>query len=209
MEYWTTHSPFRSLRIFGPEDSWLFFGRDRDTDELLARLGRAPTLAVIGNSGSGKSSLIQAGLIPALRRGRFRNDGRWVDSWRVAVFRPSAAPFDYLAEALPGQLKPELSPEEHVDFIGVCKKKLPEGGETLRNAIVGPLNPRHPTSGDARILLVVDQFEEVFTLVDDKTTRELYINSLWLPHAWMVRFRCTWYWRCGRTSMRIAWIIQS
>ena len=63
-EYWTTHSPFRSLQIFGPEDSWLFFGRDRDTDELLTRLGRAPTLVVIGNSGSGKSSLIQAGLIP-------------------------------------------------------------------------------------------------------------------------------------------------
>jgi len=79
-EYWTTHSPFRSLRIFGPEDSWLFFGRDRDTGELLTRLGRAPTLAVIGNSGSGKSSLIQAGLVPALRRGRFRYGGKWVDS---------------------------------------------------------------------------------------------------------------------------------
>jgi hypothetical protein len=58
-EYWTTHSPLRSLQIFGPEDSWLFFGRDRDTDELLTRLGRTPTLAVIGNSGGGKSSLIQ------------------------------------------------------------------------------------------------------------------------------------------------------
>src|SRR5439155_17925946 len=52
-EYWTTHSPFRSLQTFGPEDSWLFFGRDHDTGELLARMGRAPTLAVIGNSGSG------------------------------------------------------------------------------------------------------------------------------------------------------------
>jgi hypothetical protein len=72
-EYWTNHSPFRSLRIFGPEDSWLFFGRDRDTSELLARLGRKPALAVIGNSGGGKSSLIQAGLIPALRRGRFQH----------------------------------------------------------------------------------------------------------------------------------------
>lgn len=80
-EYWTSHSPFRSLQVFGPEDSWLFFGRDRDIDELLTRLGRAPTLAVIGNSGSGKSSLIQAGLVPALRRGRFQHDGKSVDSW--------------------------------------------------------------------------------------------------------------------------------
>jgi hypothetical protein len=108
-EYWTTHSPFRSLQIFGLEDSWLFFGRDRDTDELLTRLGRAPTLAVIGNSGSGKSSLIQAGLIPALPRGRFQHGGKSVDSWRIAVFRPSASPFDYLAETLPRQLAPELS----------------------------------------------------------------------------------------------------
>jgi hypothetical protein len=67
-DYWTTHSPFRSLQVFEPEDSWLFFGRDSDTDELLARLGRAPVLVVIGNSGSGKSSLIRSGLVPALRR---------------------------------------------------------------------------------------------------------------------------------------------
>src|SRR6185369_492147 len=73
--YWTTHTPFRSLRTFGPDDSWLFFGRDRETDELLTRLGRAPVLVVVANSGSGKSSLIQAGLIPALQRGRYRADG--------------------------------------------------------------------------------------------------------------------------------------
>src|SRR5215467_2307312 len=112
IEYWTTHSPFRSLQIFGPEDSWLFFGRDHDTGELLTRLGRAPTLAVIGNSGSGKSSLIQAGLIPALRRGRFRYGATWVESWRTVIFRPSAAPFSYLAEVLPRQLAPGLSPKD-------------------------------------------------------------------------------------------------
>ena len=61
--YWTAHSPFRSLQVFEPEDSWLFFGRDSDSNELLSRLGQAPVLAVLGNSGCGKSSLIRAGLM--------------------------------------------------------------------------------------------------------------------------------------------------
>jgi hypothetical protein len=124
-EYWTTHSPFCSLQTFGPEDSWLFFGRDRYIDELLTRLGRSPTLAVIGNSGSGKSSLIQAGLIPALQRGRFQDGGKWVDSWRTVVFRPSGAPFDYLAEVLPGQLAPELSPKDRAEFIDYLQDEAP------------------------------------------------------------------------------------
>ena len=177
-EYWTTHSPFRSLQIFSPEDSWLFFGRDRDTDELLTRLGRAPTVAVVGNSGSGKSSLIQAGLIPALRRGRFRSGGQWVDSWRIVTFRPSATPFDYLAEALPGQLSPELSPKDRAEFTGYCREKLPQGRESVRNAIAALVNATEPSSGRTRVLLVADQLEELFTLVDDPSTRSLYIDSL-------------------------------
>jgi hypothetical protein len=177
-EYWTTHSPFRSLRVFAPEDSWLFFGRDRNTAELITRLGRAPTLAVIGNSGSGKSSLIQAGLIPALRGGSFRSGGNPAASWRIAVFRPSAAPFDYLAESLPAQLCPELSPKERADLTDYCKTKLPQGGEALRNVIVALAGSSGRSSANERILLVADQFEELFTLVESKTTRPRYIESL-------------------------------
>jgi hypothetical protein len=116
-EYWKTHSPFRSLQVFRPEDSWLFFGRDEDTVELLTRIGRAPTLAIIGNSGSGKSSLIQAGLIPALQRGRFSYGGKSIQGWRGTLFRPSASPVDNLAEVLPAQLAPELSPVSRAEFI--------------------------------------------------------------------------------------------
>jgi len=73
---------------------------------------------------------------------------------------------------------PELSPKDRAEFTGYCKEKLPEGGEALRNVIAALINPTDQTSGDARILLVADQFEELFTLVDGKTTRKLYINSL-------------------------------
>jgi WD40 repeat protein/energy-coupling factor transporter ATP-binding protein EcfA2 len=176
-EYWTTNSPFRSLRSFSREDSWLFFGRDRDTEALLARLEQAPILTVIGNSGSGKSSLVQAGLIPALRAGRFRYEGKAVDSWRIAVFRPSAAPFDYLAEILPSQLSPELSATELAEFTGFCKAKLPEKEDALRNSIVA-LVARHTRIRDEHILLVADQFEELFTLVADPAIRSRYIDSL-------------------------------
>src|SRR5437660_3997345 len=108
-EYWNCHSPFRSLQAFEPEDAWLFFGRDSEIGELLERLACSPVLVVIGNSGSGKSSLIRAGLVPALQAGRFCHEGAAVKSWRIVIFRPSGSPFDYLAEVLPSQFAPQLS----------------------------------------------------------------------------------------------------
>ena len=178
-DYWKDHSPFRSLRTFEPEDSWLFFGRDSDTDRLLAQLRRHALLVVTGNSGSGKSSLVRAGLVPALHRGRFQHNGSYVSSWRVAVFRPSAKPFQALAEALPG-LAPELSRDEIEESIARWKVNLPENAEGLRNAIVAlKATSRSGTwSSDTRVLLVADQFEELFTLTDDKETRKRYIDAL-------------------------------
>src|SRR5262249_40525979 len=82
-DYWNCHSPFRSLQVFEPEDAWLFFGREREINELLERLPCAPMLAVVGNSGCGKSSLIRAGLLPALRAGCFLRNGKPVESWRI------------------------------------------------------------------------------------------------------------------------------
>jgi WD40 repeat protein/energy-coupling factor transporter ATP-binding protein EcfA2 len=178
-DYWKEHSPFRSLRTFEPEDSWLFFGRDSDTDQLLVQLGRHALLAVTGNSGSGKSSLVRAGLVPALHHGRFQCDGSYVSSWRVAVFRPSAKPFQALAEALP-DLAPELSPDEVEKSIARWKENLPENPEGLRNAIVA-LKAKSPPGtwpSGTRVLLVADQFEELFTLADDRETHKRYIDAL-------------------------------
>src|SRR5262249_1782710 len=93
--YWRDRSPFRGLKAFETEDAWLFFGRESETEELLEQLRRSPVLSVVGNSGSGKSSLVRAGLIPALQQGRFCPGGSSNEEWRIAVFRPSVAPFDY------------------------------------------------------------------------------------------------------------------
>src|SRR5579864_2513085 len=142
-EYWREHSPFRGLQVFEPDDAWLFFGRDAEIAELVARLDRSPVLVVIGNSGCGKSSLVRAGLIPALRNGRFRypqSPEASVENWGVALIRPSVSPFDHLAEALPNQLAPELSVTERAEFIADCRRKLLVGGDALRNAICALVN---------------------------------------------------------------------
>lgn len=176
--FWTQNSPFRDLRAFESEDSWLFFGRDTQTEELLERLKRAPAVAILGNSGSGKSSLVRAGLIPALHRGRFRYNGCWTTSWKTVTVRPTDQPFDEMAESLPIQLAPELSAAEIADLIGKWKKTLPEDCEALRNLIIALTGAAKKKVGDERILLVVDQFEELFTLTEDRRKRQTYIDAL-------------------------------
>ncbi len=179
-DYWNCHSPFRSLQVFEPEDAWLFFGRDREISELLERLACSPVLAVVGNSGCGKSSLIRAGLIPALQAGRFSYEGRPVESWRIAIFRPSGSPFDYLAEVLPSQLAPELSLTSHTELVADCRRKFPLDQEALRNAIIALANGATERSNEKKthVLLVADQFEELFTLTTERQVRDRYVGSL-------------------------------
>jgi WD40 repeat protein/DNA-binding winged helix-turn-helix (wHTH) protein len=181
-EYWRTHSPFRSLQVFEPEDAWLFFGRDEEMLELVTRLHRSPVLAIVGNSGCGKSSLLRAGLMAALQAGR---DGSAEPKpWRIVLFRPSAAPFDYLAETLPHQLAPELEVTEQAEFIAELRGKLPSGGNALRDAVSALVNAvQDPVQVEdrpkpARVLLVVDQFEEIFTLTGRQEARDRYIDAL-------------------------------
>jgi TIR domain/AAA ATPase domain len=150
-------SPFRGLQVFDVEDSLLFFGRDVEIQKLLEKLKADSFLAVVGDSGSGKSSLVRAGLIPALHRGRFHDGKGWVESWRIAITRPGEDPFGELAKALL-DLNPQLSAAEKADFLENRRDKLARQPDRLDNAIAA-LVPR-----GIRTLLVVDQFEELFTL---------------------------------------------
>jgi hypothetical protein len=90
-------NPFPGLRPFEEKDNVFFFGRDAQIEELLDRLGRRRFVAVIGTSASGKSSLVRAGLLPALRGGFMAGAG---SRWRIAVMRPGSVPIATLAEAL-------------------------------------------------------------------------------------------------------------
>ena len=90
-------NPFPGLRPFEEEENHLFFGREGQSDELLSRLQRTRFLAVVGTSGSGKSSLVRAGLLPALYGGMMAGAG---SGWRIAVMRPGHSPLGNLAGAL-------------------------------------------------------------------------------------------------------------
>ena len=150
-------NPYPGLRAFEPEESYLYFGRERQTDELLSRLRRTRFLSVVGTSGSGKSSLVRAGLIPALHSGFMSHAG---SSWRVAILRPGGDPIRHLACAL---ADPEVLGEESRSGEGdEAGRAIME--TTLRGSSLGVSEcvevariPEHDN-----VLLVIDQFEELF-----------------------------------------------
>src|SRR5437764_3447106 len=91
--------PFPGLRPFEVSDSYLFFGRTEQIDGLLDRLQKTRFLAIVGESGCGKSSLVRAGLIPGLYAGDLPED-EVTPQWRIALLRPGSDPIRNLARAL-------------------------------------------------------------------------------------------------------------
>ena len=163
--------PFRGLFAFEEDDALLFYGRDRETSQLVGRLAADRFLSIVGDSGSGKSSLVKAGLIPALHGGRFTLQTGEAVRWRVCIARPGD-PFRELAEALT-RLAPELSPAESAAFVAEAKRQFESGAEGLRNAVAALQIPnRH------RVLIVIDQFEELFTNGQAKEEQIRYIDTL-------------------------------
>jgi tetratricopeptide (TPR) repeat protein/energy-coupling factor transporter ATP-binding protein EcfA2 len=147
-------NPFPGLRPFEAEEDYLFFGREKQIDELLRRLRTTRFLSVIGTSGSGKSSLVRAGLIPALQGGFMAVAG---SCWRIATFRPAGDPIGNLAAALsdPAVLgtDPELAGTQRV----LIEATLRRGTLGLANAVRQAAIPANDN-----LLIVVDQFEELF-----------------------------------------------
>ncbi|HVF96572.1 MAG TPA: hypothetical protein VM871_04595 [Flavisolibacter sp.] len=150
--------PFPGLRPFKTSEFQLFKGRCGQAEELLKRLKPARFLAVIGSSGTGKSSLVRAGLIPELFGADFHETG---NAWNIAVCRPGKNPVANLAVALASvkaQSKARNKIAEHYTAIE----------ELLNQSIYGLLevnqllNENGPKGKHANLLVIVDQFEEVF-----------------------------------------------
>src|SRR5579872_1273007 len=139
--------PFVGLRPFDQEDGHLFFGRREQTNELLQRLHRTRLVAAVGGSGCGKSSLVRAGLIPALSAGFLVAERL---EWEVMMMKPGERPLPSLAAALLQE--------------GSSSEQVEQQVERLRNfgadAVLKSLEPS--LAKNKNILLVVDQFEEVF-----------------------------------------------
>ena len=159
--------PYRGLQPFGEEQAPFFFGRDADVQRLLEKLKGSRFLAVLGPSGSGKSSLVRAGLVPALRRSELTGSS----TWPVRLLKPGARPLEGLALCL-AQLSGSA------DLLGVTRQfraHLGDDPEALHLAI--RLAP-HGAADGARTVLVVDQFEEVFTLCRDEAERSQFLANL-------------------------------
>jgi len=149
--------PYRGLEPFREEDEHFFVGREAFVHTLLEKIGQRPLVGVVGASGSGKSSVVLAGLVPSLRQ---RADGR---VWEIGVMRPGPHPLRQLAAVF---LPPDTNLEEF-DRIAVLKKRaeqLASGEITLADVIDTTLE-RQP--GTDRLLLVVDQWEELYTQARD------------------------------------------
>jgi DNA-binding SARP family transcriptional activator len=154
-------NPYKGLRPFLEADTDDFFGREALVERIVGRLREEDEgsrfLAVVGPSGSGKSSLVRAGVVPALRRGALPGSEKWF----MIEMHPGAEPFKELEVAL---LRVAVRPPADLG------EQL-EWGDSSR--LVGELLP-----ADSELLLVVDQFEELFTLVADDPRRVRFLEQL-------------------------------
>jgi tetratricopeptide (TPR) repeat protein len=149
--------PFPGLRRFEANEGHLFFGREGQSEEILRLLRRQRFLAVVGSSGSGKSSLVRAGLLPYLYGGFLAQAG---SHWRVAIFTPGSSPIRNLADALndPTILgKPAEDPAAAAQSIMLLEVSLRRSGLGLIEVVRLARLPEQE-----RVLVVVDQFEELF-----------------------------------------------
>lgn len=142
-------NPYVGLRPFNESESLLFFGRREQTIELLQRLHTHHFIAVVGSSGCGKSSLIRAGLIPKLKAGLLVEDR---DQWQIATMKPGDAPLLNLATAL---LRAQA--DTHLPAAELVERLRTQGVQALLQQLAPAL-----TAADANLLLLVDQFEEIF-----------------------------------------------
>ncbi|WP_338900201.1 WD40 repeat domain-containing protein [Streptomyces sp. TG1A-60] len=167
--------PYRGLSAFTPQDAEWFFGQERATAALVERIfeqvGSGP-LMLVAPSGAGKSSLLNAGLVPALRRGDFPMPG--ADRWPVVLLTPTSRPLDELLERTAKAVGGDL---------GVTVDEVRQNPAALIDAVRAKSDEPPAAHGDRRpppprLVLIVDQFEELFTLCSDDGERRAYVRVL-------------------------------
>jgi WD domain, G-beta repeat len=156
--------PYRGLFHFGPEDAEYFFGRESFVEELVKATQTRNFIPLLGASGSGKSSVVFAGLVPKLQQ---------AGHWQFTHFRPGSDPFYALAEALVPLYMSELDSTDKITQAEKLAESLKNG--TPLSRIFSSIQRQHPND---RVLLIADQFEELYTLCTDETTRRNFLDRL-------------------------------
>jgi WD40 repeat protein len=167
--------PYRGLQPFDEDHAEFFFGRDADIQRLIEKLKVTRFIAVIGSSGSGKSSLVRAGVVPALKKGVLPDS----DTWTIRVFTPGAHPLAALAANIL-RLYPHEAMNKTLDQLAADER-------TLHLAVSLGLAERPARE---RVVWVIDQFEEIFTLCSDERERAQFLANL-LYAAFIPQGRCT------------------
>jgi uncharacterized RDD family membrane protein YckC len=147
-------NPFPGLRPFREDEAQLFFGRENQVDTMVNKLAATRFLAVVGTSGSGKSSLVNCGLRPALHRGLMASAG---PAWRIVQFRPGSDPIQSLAQALAAAGVLYSGYKEDVPIEEIVETYLHQS----EKGVVQTFRKTHLPEG-TNLLVVVDQFEELF-----------------------------------------------
>ncbi|MBT9312732.1 nSTAND1 domain-containing NTPase [Leptothoe kymatousa] len=158
--------PYKGLEFFdcNGEDPKYFFGREKLIGQLLDQVRTGNFMALVGASGNGKSSVLRAGLIHRLSQGR-RIAGS--DRWQILITRPDVHPMQNLAAAFVPEGGSQL---DRAEALGRAAGLLKEGAAGLQRLV--------QASRAERIILVIDQFEEVFTRCNNAEEREQFFNCL-------------------------------
>lgn len=159
-------SPYKGLLYFDEPDAPLFFGREQVTAELIAHLRQHRFLAVVGASGSGKSSVVRAGVIPAIRRGEIAGEQGSSAAWPVHLITPGDEPLKALAGTL-------TRDSESVKATKTLLADLQTDSDSLDLFLY-----RQMGGSNGRCLLIIDQFEELFTQCRDGAAREMFVGNL-------------------------------
>ncbi len=158
-------SPYAGLSSFQENDAGKFFGRNREIAAMVTRIRDRPLMAVVGSSGVGKSSFVRAGLVPALKRSG--------EVWETLVIRPGRKPLEALASVIQPMVQTATNladeMEEHKKLVETLRKEPGHLGHVLRG---------RARRDNRRLLLFVDQFEELFTQVADHEERAAFMACL-------------------------------
>ncbi len=158
--------PYKGLRYFDIADAPYFYGRENLTDHLLdqVKVGQGNFVTVLGASGSGKSSLVRAGLLHQLQQGH-RISGS--EQWRILILTPGEKPLENLEFAF---LEPAASDVERAEQLQKAEVAIQEGATGLARLIKAAKAPR--------TVLFIDQFEEAFTLCQNLADRQKFFACL-------------------------------
>ncbi|OCQ96040.1 hypothetical protein BCD64_11825 [Nostoc sp. MBR 210] len=157
--------PYRGLFHFGPNDADVFFGREIFIEELYSATKTRNFIPVLGASGSGKSSVVLAGLVPKLQT---------AGNWQFTHFRPGADPFHALAVALVPLYTPNLDATDQIVQARKLAGYLQDGSMPISD-VFAKIRQNHPNE---RVLLIADQFEEIYTLCHNHETRHKFLDCL-------------------------------